>query len=511
MEALQEVFNNREIALGCWIIISIIFGLFTKAGREFFKSVVIIVFSRKMIFLYTIYLSFFSLTVFYLYHAGFWDWLLLKDTVFWGMFVFIPLFSKTIMQAKDARYFIKLIKDNFRLIVVIEFILNFWTFNLAIEILIVPIAFLLGGVYAVASRDERTAVVNKLINQLYFLFGIILIIYAFYHLIKNTGELFNIDSLKEFLIPFLLLLMNLPVVYVVALFNNYEQLFIRLNGDPKEQRKMRMLLIRFLGINLKKISSLNNYLIRAIRLRTSDELKQNLHKFSEYLETRVGDNYMNRSRYYILSFIFIITICLSGIILSNSTVGLKDLLTFNFVVNIAKVREITTYILSTALAISVCFLVYFIGFGKRKYEEFSQVKKIALHDLFFLIKQQNRLLLDSPPVKDPLNLFVRYVTNIYEIKRECDKAISNYENLMTSWELEVLKKLQTCTAILISTIGIEDIDGYSAEEFVNFYNSKKASAPQNEKINVFIYDIEKDLVKYSEQIKLCMEVFQNCI
>ncbi|WP_039042533.1 hypothetical protein [Sporosarcina sp. ZBG7A] len=509
MDALQNVFNNREIALCCWVIIAIIVGIFTKAGRDFLKSVLPIVFSRQFVFFYIVFLSFFSLTVLYLYHASFWDLSLLKDTVFWVIFILVPLFAKAIENAKDGRFFAKLIKDNLAFIVIIEFILNFWTFNLAVEMLVIPIAILLGGVYAVASREEKTLIVKKILDGLFVVFGTVVIIFSSYNLIQRPGEILNIKTLKEFLLPILLLFMNLPVVYGLALYNTYEQVFVRVKGEPKEQQKIKRLLFRFAGFNLTKVTSIKNNLKRTTNLsRTAEELKQHLREFEKYLNTRIGDNYMKRPRFYILSCILMIIICLSGIIASNSTVGLKDLVTFNFVLDIEKMKQLVTYVLSTGLAISICFLIYFIGFRKKKYEEISQIKKFALHDLLLFIKFQNRMLPDYPSVEDPQKLFAQYISIVYDIKRECDKAIITYDNLLTNWEIETIKQLQTYTALLISTIGIDDIEGYNAEEFATFYNDKKATAIQNEKINIFTSDIERDIKKYSEQIKLCMEIFK---
>jgi hypothetical protein len=378
-----------------------------------------------------------------------------------------------------------------------------------VEILTIPIALFLGGVYAVALREEKTVIVKKFIDGLFVAFGIVIIIFTLYNLIRSPGEILNIKTLKEFLLPILLLFMNLPVVYGLALYNTYEQVFVRLKGEPKEQKKIKGLLFRFAGINLTKVTSLKNNLMRTTNLsRTAEELKQNLREFERYLNTRLGDNYMKRPQFYILSCIIMIIICLSGIIASNSTVGLKDLVTFNFVLDIAKIKQIVTYVLSTALAISICFFIYLIGFRKRKYEEISQIKKFALHDLLLLIKYQNRMLQDFPPVEDPQKLFAQYISTIYDIKRECDKAIVSYDNLLTNWELETLKRLQTYTELLISTIGIDDIESYSAEEFAIFFNDKKTTAIQNEKINIFTSDIERDIKNYSEQIKLCIEIFK---
>lgn len=512
MDALQNVFNNREIALGVWVIIAIVIGLFAKAGRSFLKSVIPIIFSRKFVVFYVVFLSFFSLTVLYLYYSSFWNFSLLKNTIFWVIFVYIPIFSKTIENAKDGRFFVKLIKDNLAIIVIVEFILNFWTFSLVVELVIIPIGLFLGGAYAVASKEEKSVIVKKFIDRLLVVFGFLVIMFTVYNLMQRPGEIFNKDTLKEFLLPILLLFMNLPVVYGLALYNTYEQVFIRVRSKTSEQQKIKRLLFRFAGINLTKITSVKNNLMRTANVsRTAEELKQNLREFEKYLNTRIGDNYMKRPRFYILSCILMIIICLAGIIASNSTVGLKDLLTFNFVLDIAKMKHIVTYVLSTGLAISICFLIYFIGFRKRKYEEISQIKKFALHDLLLFVRHQNRMLKEFPPIEDPQKLFTQYITLVYDIKRECDRAIVTYDNLLSNWELETLKRLQTYTVLLISTIGIDDIDSYSVEEFVTFFNDKKTNAIQNEKINIFTSDIEGDIKKYSEQIKLCMEIFKASI
>lgn len=44
--------------------------------------------------------------------------------------------------------------------------------------------------------------------------------------------------------------------------------------------------------------------------------------------------------------------------------------------------------------------------------------------------------------------------------------------------------------------------------FEAYFEEKKASSIQNEKINIFINSIETSLKKYSEQIEKCFEEFK---
>lgn len=512
MQTLQTVFNNRELALGAWIILAIVAGLFTKAGRKFLQSVAPIIFGRKFVVFYIIFLSFFTLTVLYLYCIGFWDTSLLKDTIFWIIFIEIPLFAKAIDKAKDGRFFVKLIRDNLTIIVVIDFLLNFWTFSLVVELIIVPIALFLGALYAFAARDEKAAIVKKFLNWLFIIFGIISVIFALYNLVKHPEELWNIETLKEFLLPILLLFMNLPVVYGLALYNVYEQVFLRVKGIQKEQKKMKRRIFRFAGINLTKITAVRNNLTRTTIVSLTDkDLEHNLKVFGEYLNSRIGDNYMKRPRFYILGCVIIIVGCLIGIVACNSTVPIADLLTFNFVLDMEKMKQIITNVLSTGLAVSLCFLIYFIGFRKKNYEDISQVKKFALHELLFLVKQQNKCLQEFPPIKDPQKLFTQYVSFAFPIKIESEKAISTYENLFTNWELDSVKNLQTYTSSFTFSIGIDDIDDYTSKTFAQYYDEKVASAKQSEKFNIFLSEVERSVKKYTEQIKQCMELFKDCV
>ena len=101
--------------------------------------------------------------------------------------------------------------------------------------------------------------------------------------------------------------------------------------------------------------------------------------------------------------------------------------------------------------------------------------------------------------------------NAYELKIECDKDIVSFENLLTSWELDTIRQLQTSVSKVVFSIGIDEteISQYTIEEFNSYYLEKKATASQNEQINVFVYDVQRGIEKYSDQIKLCVEEFKR--
>ena len=272
--------------------------------------------------------------------------------------------------------------------------------------------------------------------------------------------------------------------------------FIRVKGEKDEIIKMKWSIIKFSGVYLSKITAIrNNLQYTTIISLTDNDMKENLKKLENRLSMRIGDNYMKRANYYIIGCIIGFLISIFGIIICNSQVSLKDIITFNFTLNIPRIKEIITYICSTGVVFSFCFFIYSCGFRKKKNEEISQVKKYALHSLLYLIKRQYDRLQEFPPIDKPKELFAKYITNVYELKIECDKDIVSFENLFTSREFYVIKQLQ--------------IKQYNEEQFNSYYLKKESNAPQNEQINVFIHEIQKGIEEYSEQIKLCVEEFKH--
>lgn len=508
---LQEIFSNREIAIGLWLVIIFVF---LKPVREFIKSIIPIVFCKKFVVFYLVFIGYLCIVLYLLKQTGFWSLTQLKDTIFWVMFVEMPLFIKAIQKAKDYHFFTNLMKENIAIIVVIEFILGFWTFNLFAEMIIVPVSVFLGMMFVLAEKERQYLIVKKFINGIYLVFGIIVILNAINSFLLNPTGFWTFDTLQIFLLPLILLLFNLPVVYGLALYSTYEQVFIRLKGSKLEQKKMKLTLFLFSGIALPKITAVRNNLMQTVVISlNNNEFNKNLKRLEEKLFYRVGDNFMKRARFYVISSVLCLFLSVAGIAACNSYVSIKDLLSFNFFWDIQRVKEIITYICSAGVAVSVAFLLVSIGYKKRKYEEISNVKKHALYDLMYLIGKQHNFLQDFIPVDSPKELYIQYISIAYELRTVCDKGIQRYENLLTSWELDAVKQLQTSLHGMVCSIGInsEDFHDYTIENFCDFFNEKKVTAPQNEKINTYLYEVQKSVENYIGQIKFCFNEFKSLI
>jgi len=516
MAIVLEIFNTRELAIGVWLLIALVVMLLIKSLRkvwmDFLKNILPILFCKKFVVFYIVFIAFLVLVIQLLKWTTFWDISQLKDTIFWVVFVELPLFAKTIEKAKDNRFFSRLIADNLKLIVLFEFFVGFWTFDLWIELIVIPATILVSLLCALSSREKKHKPAKIFFDVLLTVWGIIIILHAISSTVQNPGALFNWDTLKSLVLPVLLLVLNLPVVYGLALYSGYEQLFIRIKNGAKDKWKMKLQLLGFAGISLSRVSAIRRNLQKTILVSiNADDMRKNLNKLSSHMAMQIGDNYMKRAKFYIWTCITVAIASLVGLVLANSQVSIKDIVTLNFVLDIPRVKEILTYILSVSLVFSIALLFYAIGFRKRKNEEITQIKKYAVFEFLFVLKKQKSQLQEYPPIDDPISMFVNYMQTAYELKEACTKALDVYGNLLNNWERESIEILQTSAIGLLTnaTIGGRNFSDFDVNSFCEYYEEKVQTSQHSADFNSFTTMVKSDTEKYTKRIESTYEDFKR--
>lgn len=256
MTAISEI-NNRELALILWILALSIWCLSQKKVRSAFISVIKAFFGRKLFAGYLLMLLYISLILGPLYLIGFWSVAYIKTTLIWIIcvaYVMLLRFSK----ANKENFFKNSVKDNFKILVVLEFFVNLYVFGLWIEMLLVPFSALMGGMIAIAESDIKYNDVKKLLNIFLGLMGIVLISFAIYKIFTDFGNFVTEKNFVNFTLPIILTIMFLPFVYLVALFSSYETLFIRMPFFIKDQVVLdysKKKIIFSFGLNLKEVNA----------------------------------------------------------------------------------------------------------------------------------------------------------------------------------------------------------------------------------------------------------------
>jgi len=259
MDKLLNIFSTRELSILIWSGLALIAMMFSKSLREQIGGVLKMLFGRTIgtiILMLTVYVC---LILFILYKINFWNFSFLKDTIFWFFTTALVSFF-VINKAKAISYFKDFIKENLKGAIVIEFIVNFYTFSLIKELAFVPIMVFIGMLQAAAQIDKKNIQVKKFLEYLTAIISMALLAYVTYLTFKNYQDFFTAHNLFSFLLPIILTILLVPFLYWLAIYISYEELFIRINcmTDDIEKRKQLKREIKVVAIlNLNRLNAIS--------------------------------------------------------------------------------------------------------------------------------------------------------------------------------------------------------------------------------------------------------------
>jgi hypothetical protein len=221
------VFTNREIAVLAWGLVGLVYAI--RIAGPSILSLLQAFFVRHIVTaiagmaLYTVGI----LAV--LSRVGLWEVSLLKDTIVWFTLSALVSMADAVRKGpENPRFFREVLLDNLKLVIVLEFVLDTFVLPLALELVLVPLAFFLGAMQAVAGTKPEYESVGKLFGCLISGLGLGLLVYAMVELIRGFGQFGTVDTLKEFALAPLLTIMSIPFLFGLSLYVAYEGLFMRL-------------------------------------------------------------------------------------------------------------------------------------------------------------------------------------------------------------------------------------------------------------------------------------------
>ena len=260
LDYVNKTFNNREIALISYLLIFIIWALTQKKIRKSFMPVVKAIMAWKIlasIFALVIYVA---LVVYGLFKIGLWDKSLIKDSIYWTLGVGLVIMMSFDKALKEEHYFKNLVKENFKVLLIIEFIVGLYVFGIITEFILMPFVILFSMLLGYTEIYKEHEQVRKLINGLFGILGTVYLIYSGYHIYSDFNGFATTGNLKIFLFPILMSISFLPFAYSYALLVHYESLFVRLGFFLKDKKlrrfaKWRILLsVNFSILRLKRMT-----------------------------------------------------------------------------------------------------------------------------------------------------------------------------------------------------------------------------------------------------------------
>lgn len=244
MNLLLELVNSfinslstREMALIILLFaIFLILVFFNKSVRSLIPEIIKLFFSIKLFIVMILYIA---LILFILYIMGILNILLTKDVIFWLILVPIPLLYAASKFKDEKNFFRNKAIGYISLTTFFGFIINFYTFNVFVEIIFLIILFLLIALISVSKTDEKYKPVENFFNILLLIIIFYLVIFFIYNLLINPNDFININTLITYILPSLLTALFLPFVYIFALYMRYETfcVFLKVKYNNPKLRK----------------------------------------------------------------------------------------------------------------------------------------------------------------------------------------------------------------------------------------------------------------------------------
>ncbi|HNP20137.1 MAG TPA: hypothetical protein PKL31_16985 [Fulvivirga sp.] len=251
---IQAIFNNREIALILWLAVIVLAVLLSKL-RKSLVPIVKILASKMFLIIFSLIGAYLFGIILLLKNLEVWQTSNLKDVLFWLFTVGLILVFK-INDAKSNAYFKGIFLSAIKWTIILEFVVNLYSFSLFTEIVILPILVFLAMTQAVAEMDDKHKVVSKFLQNVISIAGLSIFCYSLYKTVINFEAVLTFQNLVSFLLPSTITILFIPFVYFLALYSTYESYFIHLDFMTVKKDKVKetkKLILEIANINLDKL------------------------------------------------------------------------------------------------------------------------------------------------------------------------------------------------------------------------------------------------------------------
>lgn len=286
MNLYFDLFNSREMATIIWLLIFFIW-IITKQGvgkgllnllKAFFHWKILVGWLSAII-----YTGFLILMVSLILNLNFES---LKDAILWFILIGLPLLFNVIKESQNKDHWKMVLLDSIKLIVLVEFLVNFYTFDLWVELIMFPALTIIGLISSVSGLIKEGEILKKVSNFILSTVGVLIIFYALNRIITTPNSFFSLETLTSFLLPPLLTFGFIPFLYCLAILAGYEQIFVRLNSFLKEDKKLKNFTKKTIffscGFNLNNLNKFSReFMFRLVRVTNKNEILNLINDFKQ--------------------------------------------------------------------------------------------------------------------------------------------------------------------------------------------------------------------------------------
>ncbi|MGD9968659.1 MAG: hypothetical protein AB7T59_19230 [Hyphomonadaceae bacterium] len=240
-------FNTREWAIAIWLVVAIVFACIV-AGKQVL-AVLRAALNQQFVGAALVFFAYVAFAVFIYQRAGLWDWPQLKTTLLWAVFVAPSMLARMVAKEEQPTLIRVWIKDTVGALILVELVLNTYTFSIWVELMLVPFLAFIGLMLGVAQSKPKYHLVSGFFNGLLAIVGLGLLVRGVWMVVANWSSFVTLATLRDFYTAPLMSLTLIPFLYAFYLFVRYQNAFapMRLTiPDPKlRDYAMTMAMLRF--------------------------------------------------------------------------------------------------------------------------------------------------------------------------------------------------------------------------------------------------------------------------
>lgn len=280
----MSILSTREWATLIWGCIFMLYVLCHSEIRKSLWNVIVIFFDKKLRILWEIILLYVLTITMVFCYLPIWENIYIKDIIIWFLFSGLIYCMNAVSSEADETYIKKILKDNLKFTMILEFFMSTFTFNIWIELAIIPVITIITVMNVIAERKEEYKSVHKLLDSILVIAGF----WIFYETIKigiNEYKQLNIiNTLVSFMIPIVYLILIIPLEYILELYSKYEVLFLRMTFKEEKDKRIRLhhrtAIFRECNFSVRKILLFQReYMIQMYAIMKEDEFNQLMQKF----------------------------------------------------------------------------------------------------------------------------------------------------------------------------------------------------------------------------------------
>lgn len=235
----MDILSTREWAILIWVLLLAIsyynFSPEKEELKEPFKKLLRTLFARQIVSVFVLMSIYVGLMVYFLEQVGVWDSAQFKTTIIWYFSVAsLSLFRLNHYEESPHRLS-GLVADNFRLVSIIEYLVSTYTFHLAVEIMLVPVLFVLVMVVAIAEAKPELKAAHTVLNGLLDAIAVAIFCATLYLMFGDIGRIASSDGVMDFIVPSVLTALYVPFVAFMVVYSTYQNVLIKLRYSIKKR------------------------------------------------------------------------------------------------------------------------------------------------------------------------------------------------------------------------------------------------------------------------------------